>query len=152
DTIGARFRNALAERAKSGVAVRVVYDSLGSLGMTEAFWAPLTIAGGEVREFHSILPIDPTFRWEHLERRDHRKLLVVDGNRGFTGGMNLGAEWLPVSEGGGGWRDDMVEARGPVAQEMRTLFYQTWRRVSRVFPPRDVSPLPRRRTRSVWVL
>jgi cardiolipin synthase len=152
DAVGTRFRDALVEKARAGVVVRVVYDSLGSYGLTEGFWDPLLDAGGDVREFHSIIPLDPSFRWDRVEQRDHRKLLVVDGQNGFTGGINLGLQWLPSDEGGGGWRDDMIQVRGPVAEEMRTLFYRTWRRVSRVFPPRDVARLSKKRTRRVWVL
>ncbi len=152
DAVGERFRDALAKRAKEGVAVRVVYDSLGSLGVTGGFWGPLERAGGAVREFHSVLPFDPAFRWARIEQRDHRKLLVVDGRRGFTGGINLGLQWAPTTEGGEGWRDDMVEVEGIAAEEMRTLFYRTWRRVARKATPTDVRPLARRRTRPVWVL
>src|SRR5262249_31166450 len=152
DAVGARFREALTERARQGVPVRLIYDALGSIGMRPTFWDPLLEAGGDVREYHSVVPFDPSFRWDRVEQRDHRKLLVVDGERGFTGGINLGIQWAPVEDGGAGWRDDMVEAQGPVVQEMRSLFYRTWRRVSRIAPPRDVAPLPRKRTRPVWML
>jgi cardiolipin synthase len=152
DTVGERFRDALADRAREGVVVRVIYDSLGSLGVTSGFWDALLDAGGDVREYHSVLPFDPSFRWDRVEQRDHRKLLVVDGHEGFTGGINLGLQWLPIAEGGEGWRDDMIQARGEAAQEMRTLFYRTWRRISRIIPPLDLRPIARRRSRPVWVL
>jgi cardiolipin synthase len=152
DKVGEEFRDALAVRARDGVLVRVVYDSLGSLGVTSGWWDPLLDAGGDVREYHSILPFDPSFRWDRLEQRDHRKLLVIDGREGFTGGINLGLQWLPIDEGGEGWRDDMIQVRGEVAQEMRTLFYRTWRRVSRIAAPDDLKPITRRRVRPVWVL
>lgn len=152
DKVGERFRDALARRAKEGVTVRVVYDSVGSLGVTDDFWGPLRAAGGDVREYHSVLPFDPSFRWDRIEQRDHRKLLVVDGRIGFTGGINLGVQWLPVEEGGEGWRDDMVQVEGLASEELRTLFYRTWRRVARAKTPPDVRPLPRRKTRPVWVL
>jgi len=152
DKVGERFRDALVTRAKEGVVIRVVYDSVGSLGMTSGFWDPLTAAGADVREYHSVLPFDPSFRWDRIEQRDHRKLLVVDGKEGFTGGINLGLQWLPIDEGGEGWRDDMVQVEGIAAEEMRTLFYRTWRRVARVPTPPGLRPLPRRKTRPVWVL
>lgn len=152
DKVGERFRDALAAKAREGVAVRIVYDSLGSLGVTDGFWDTLVQAGGDVREFHSILPFDPSFRWDRIEQRDHRKLLVVDGTEGFTGGINLGIQWAPVEEGGEGWRDDMIQVEGAAAQEMRTLFYRTWRRVARAETPHDLAPLPRRATRPVYVL
>ncbi len=152
DKVGELFRDALTARAKEGVVVRLIYDSLGSLGVTSGFWDSLLDAGGDVREYHSVLPFDPSFRWDRIEQRDHRKLLVVDRREGFTGGINLGAQWLPIAEGGEGWRDDMVQVRGEVAEEMRTLFYRTWRRVSHIMPPGDLRPLARRRSRPVWVL
>jgi cardiolipin synthase len=152
DKVGERFRDALAARAKEGVVVRVVYDSLGSFGMTSGFWDPLLDAGADVREYHSVLPFDPSFRWDRIEQRDHRKLLVVDAREGFTGGINLGQQWLSIEDGGEGWRDDMVHVRGEVAEEMRTLFYRTWRRVSRIAAPDDLRPLSRRRARPVFVL
>jgi cardiolipin synthase len=152
DAVGERFRDALAARAREGLVVRVIYDSLGSIGVPSGFWDPLFEAGGDVREYHSILPFDPSFRWDRVEQRDHRKLLVVDGRVGLTGGINLGLQWLPIDEGGEGWRDDMVQVQGEAAQEMRTLFYRTWRRISRILPPIDLRPLARRRQRPVWVL
>ena len=152
DRVGVMFRDALVARAKDGILVRVIYDALGSIGMSFGWWDPLLDAGGDVREYHSLVPFNPSFRWDRVEQRDHRKLLVVDGKDGFTGGINLGLQWLSADEGGGGWRDDMVHVRGDAAEELRSLFYRTWRRVSRIPAPRDLRPLPGRRTRPVWVL
>ena len=152
DAVGEMFRDALAVRARQGIVVRVVYDALGSLGMNAGFWNTLVDAGGDVREYHTLVPFAPAFRWNSIEQRDHRKLLVVDGRDGFTGGINLGLQWLSKDEGGGGWRDDMVQVRGEAVEELRTLFYRTWRRVARTPPPPDLRPLARKRTRPVWVL
>lgn len=152
DAVGERFRDALAERARAGARVYVVYDSIGSIGITPAWWRPLFAAGGRAIEYHSISPLDPRFRIDHVELRDHRKLLVVDGRDGFTGGINLSAPWLALAEGGAGWRDDMIEVRGDAAQELRSLFYRTWRKLTREAPPADVPPLSRRHERPVWVL
>ena len=152
DKVGERFREALVERARAGVRVCAIYDSMGSLGVSPAWWRPLFAAGGRAVEFHSISPLDPRFQLERVELRDHRKLLVVDGTDGFTGGINLAAPWLSVREGGAGWRDDVIEARGAAAEELRTLFYRTWRKLTREVPPPDVQPLSRKHTRPVWVL
>jgi cardiolipin synthase A/B len=152
DGVGARFREALAKRAKGGVKVLVIHDAVGSLGINEAWWQNLMSSGGRVAEFHSISPFDPRFRLERIERRDHRKLLVVDGSTGFTGGINLAAPWLTIAEGGAGWRDDMIQVRGAAAQEMRTLFFRTWRKLTGEDPPPDVQPLTRKHPRPVWVL
>lgn len=152
DVVGERFRDALVERAIAGVRVSVIYDSMGSLDLTPEWWRPLMAAGGRVFEYHSISPLDVRFKIDRIERRDHRKLLVIDGYAGFTGGINLTALWLPKEEGGAGWRDDMVEVRGDAAAELRTLFFKTWRKLSGDPLPFDVHPLARHRTRPVWVL
>jgi len=123
DIAGERFRNALTRAALRGVQVRVVYDALGSLNVDLAWWSPVTAAGGEVLEFHPLSPLRREFRLNLVEQRDHRKVLVVDGNIGFAGGINL-----------------------------RTLFYRTRRRLVREPLPADVAPILRAHPRPVWVL
>jgi cardiolipin synthase len=152
DEVGERFREALAERARAGIRVRVIQDAVGSMGVVPAWWRSLTDAGGEVVEYHAVSPLDPRFKIERIELRDHRKMLVVDSHRGFTGGINLATPWLPVDEGGDSWRDDMIEVEGETTQELRTLFYRTWRKLTGQIVPIDVRPLSRRRVRPVWVL
>jgi cardiolipin synthase len=152
DTCGRRFRDALAERARAGVRVRVVYDAVGSLGLPADFFASVERHGGEVLEYHSLSPLRARITLDSLERRDHRKLLAIDGRQAFVGGLNLGREWLAVDDGGEGWRDDVVQVRGPAAEEVRSLFYETWRRKTWSAIPADVHRMPRKRTRPVWVL
>ena len=152
DAVGARFRDALAARARAGVKVCAIYDGIGSMGCTPAWWRPVFAAGGRAVEYHSISPLDRRFRLDRVELRDHRKMLVVDGIDGFTGGINLALPWLPVRDGGAGWRDDMVQVRGEATQELRTLFYRTWRKLTREAPPDDVRPLSRRHKAPVWAL
>jgi cardiolipin synthase len=152
DAAGELFRAALTRAAVRGVVVRVVYDALGSLNISLEWWAILTAAGGEVFEFHPLSPMSRGFNMKLLEQRNHRKVLVVDGVFGFTGGINLSIEWLPEEQGGRGWRDDMIAVQGPAAQELRTLFYRTRRRFVRAPLPADVLPLTRDHARPVWVL
>ncbi len=152
DAVGLRFLDALVERARAGVRVRVIYDAIGSMSITPGFWATLVRAGGEVVPFHAIFPLRNTLTLDVLERRDHRKLLVIDGLLGFTGGINLSRQWLPIEEGGDGWRDDMVGVRGDVAHELRALFFDTWRRATLSMPPADLRPVQKRRKRRVVVL
>ncbi len=152
DTCGALFRDALTERAKAGVTVRVIWDSIGSLGTNESWWQPLVAAGGDVREYHALLSLTKKLELDRIERRDHRKLLVCDGVIGFTGGINLSNQWMPVDQGGEGWRDDNVAVKGPAVTELRALFYETWRRITRQPRPKDVPLFPRHRARPVWVL
>jgi cardiolipin synthase len=152
DTAGERFREALAASARTGARVCVVYDALGSMGTTPAWWRPLFAAGGRAVEYHSLSPLDPRFRLAGVEMRDHRKMLVIDGVHGFTGGINLATPWLPVAEGGAGWRDDVIEVEGDATQELRALFYRTWRQLTRESAPLDVRPLSSGPRRPVWVL
>jgi len=86
-----------------------------------------------------------------LNHRDHRKILVVDEKIGFTGGMNIGDPWLPIEEGGQDWRDDAMEVRGPVAADLRSLFFETWRREGRT-PPAETHRLSRKVSGRVVVL
>jgi cardiolipin synthase len=152
DMVGLRFLDALVARAKSGVRVRVIYDAIGSLSITPGFWAALARAGGEIVPFHAIFPLRNTLTLDVLERRDHRKMLVVDGKIGFIGGINLSREWAPVEEGGGGWRDDVIGVRGDVAVELRALFFDAWRRATLTPPPADVRNMRRRGKHRVFVL
>ncbi len=161
DPVGITFRDALAERAKAGVLVRVLWDAVGSLAITPAFWGPLVDAGGEVREYHPLSPFSPSFRLALMDQRDHRKILVTDRTVGFTGGLNLALPWLPIDAGGEAWRDDMIQVKGHVAEELRTLFYKTWRRIwLRNLPhqfaqpnvPRDLVALSKRPTGRVYVV
>jgi cardiolipin synthase A/B len=152
DRIGRRFLDALVERAAKGIAVRVIYDSLGSRTMNDAFWRPLRDARGEVREYNTILPFRTAFRMSRLGQRDHRKLLVVDGEAGFIGGINIGDEWASTEEGGGGWRDYAAAVRGEVALEMRALFLRTWRRLAIERAPADLAGAMPPKGRSVYVL
>ena len=152
DAAGEAFRAALVRAAHRGVVIRVVYDALGSFAISPEWWKALTDAGGEVLEFHPLSPLRRDFRMKVVEERNHRKVLVVDGVLGFTGGINLSSEWLPVDEGGQGWRDDAIAVRGPAAQELRFLFYRTRRRFVREAYPSDVVSIRRDHTRPVWVL
>lgn len=143
DRVGRQVRDLLVERAKAGVAVRVVYDAFGSIGLPEDFFSPLIDAGGAAIPFHALWPFSRTFRIGRLDQRDHRKILVVDGERMFIGGLNLTVQWHPENDGGGGWRDDVVELIGPTAGEGRSVFFKTWKWLTGEPPPNDVRPLPR---------
>jgi cardiolipin synthase len=152
DKAGLLFIDALAAKAREGVDVRVCYDSIGSIGAPSSMWEPLREAGGQVVEFAPISPLRRRFRFKALNHRDHRKILVVDEKIGVTGGMNIGDPWLPVELGGEDWRDDAIEVRGPVARDLRLLFFETWRREGRTPAPPDVRRLSRRVTGRVVVL
>lgn len=139
DAIGTRFRDALAEAARRGVEVRLVYDSIGAFETSAAFWAPLAEAGAELVEFHPVSKWRN--RWPHtLNRRNHRKLLVADGEIGFCGGINVHDEELPVDQGGAGWRDTHLAIRGPAVRDLHRMFLDSFRYAGGT-PPKDVNRL-----------
>lgn len=124
DAVGTRLRDAMAERARAGVQVRVLIDALGSGKAKPAFWAPLVAAGGEVRLFNP--PRFLKFKPGHLNFRTHRKIVVIDGAHAFTGGINVSAGNSALSSGGAAWRDTHVEFRGAPAQDLQAVFLQDW--------------------------
>lgn len=131
----------LAKRA-AGVAVNVLYDSVGSIGTPPEYFAALRAGGINVCEFNPVNPLKAKFAWR-LNNRDHRKVLVVDGRVAFTGGINISRVYSTGSFGGGrkkadpreGWRDTHVEIRGPAVVEMQKTFLDTWSR-------QNCEPLP----------
>jgi len=142
DSIGVRFRDALTEAASRGVEVRVIFDSIGSLETDPAFWKPLVDAGAETVEFHPLASW--RMHWpDTLNKRDHRKLLVVDGDQGFCGGINIHDEELPLEQDGGGWRDLHVRLLGPAVRELHLMFLDVWRYQEGREPPNLDELLPR---------
>lgn len=129
DTIGQKFAAALAEAAQRGVEVAVIFDAVGSVGASDEMFAELTRAGAQVLEYNPIAPWKRRFRLSRLTRRDHRKILVIDGKTGFTGGINIADYWLSLDEGGAGWRDDMVRIDGPAVAGLSDCFARVWGRL-----------------------
>lgn len=126
DGTGRHFAQALMERARAGVCVRVTYDAVGSFEASEAMFNEMRAAGCEVFVYHPIRPWRGRFSFAGINRRNHRKLLVVDGDCAITGGINLGDPWAPAEQNGGGFRDDAIEVIGPAARDLRVLFYRSF--------------------------
>ena len=127
DAVGKRFFDALTDRASRGIEVFVLYDALGSFGTDTARFEQLIQAGARVAAFNPVRPFAHRFRLGKLTRRNHRKLLIVDGEVAFTGGVNLAQQWASEEEGGESWRDEIVEIRGPVLAELERAFRESWR-------------------------
>src|SRR5215217_8727686 len=123
DEVGHRFADALCEKAAEGVRVRVLYDWFGCLGVPRAFWRRLRSAGVEV---HAANP--PTLGAPlGVMRRDHRKLLAVDGTYASTGGVCIADGWLVTSPDTGlPYRDTAVSVRGPVVADINRAFTSLW--------------------------
>jgi len=139
DATGRRFADALAERARAGVRVRVLYDALGSLGTSHRYWRGLRQAGAEVRAFHPLLAPRPF----ELLQRDHRKLLATDGGWAMIGGLCIGDEWAgDPARGRRPWRDTMVAVAGPAAAALDGAFARIWSRAGPALPPEELAPDP----------
>ena len=120
--IGRRFADALAERARAGVAVHVLLDWVGSSKMEDALLEEMKAAGVQVLKYHPP-------HWAHLGRlnnRTHRKLLVVDGRVGFTGGVGIAEKWTGHAQDPDHWRDTHVRIEGPVVAQMQAVFLDNW--------------------------
>ncbi len=136
--IGQRFADALAERARNGVAVKVMLDWAGSIKMDDALLEQIKAAGVEVHQYRPL-------KWYNLGRlnnRTHRKLLVVDGRVGFTGGVGIADQWEGHAEDPDHWRDLHFRIEGPVVAQFQAAFNDNWIKTTGVvlngadyFPP-----------------
>jgi cardiolipin synthase len=123
DAVGELFGQALAEAAERGVHVKVLYDAVGSWTSRREFFEGLRQRGVDIRSFK---PFSLGRGVRHLLSRDHRKILVVDGEVAFVGGVNIAAQWAPEGKGAG-WRDDVLRIEGPAVHELERRFVATWR-------------------------
>lgn len=142
DATGQRFADALVACAQRGVDVCVVYDAVGSIGADAAMFDRMRAAGCDVREWNPVAPWRARFQVATINRRDHRKVLVVDNRIAITGGINIADLWAPVESGGDGWRDDAVLLEGNVAARLRDSFLDIWGRLEGRRPRLDTSALP----------
>lgn len=124
DGTGREFVAAMTERARAGVAVRLIYDWMGALGVgTRKLLQPLIAAGGQVRCFNRPR-FDSPFGWL---TRDHRKMVAVDSKVGYVTGLCVSDKWLGDARRGiAPWRDTGIEIRGPVVADIERAFAQTW--------------------------
>ncbi|HUG89301.1 MAG TPA: cardiolipin synthase, partial [Planctomycetaceae bacterium] len=139
---GTRLRDLLIERARAGVTVRFLYDGIGSMWLTRSFLKPMRDAGIRVAAF---MPWK-RFRFWSLNLRNHRKIVIVDGLTGFTGGMNIGDEYIGRNPALGYWRDTHLKLAGPTVLQLQQIFVEDWYYATGeeltqpdVFPPPDES-------------
>lgn len=122
DDIGREFVDALSERARAGVKVQVLLDWVGSNKIDKNYLTTLEQAGAEVKMYRPL-------RWYNIGRinnRTHRKLLVVDGRIGFTGGVGIAAQWTGNAQGPEHWRDSHFRVEGPVVAQMQATALANW--------------------------
>ena len=120
--IGQKFADALAERARAGVKVKVMLDWAGSIKMEGALLEEMQSAGVEVHQYRPL-------RWYNLGRlnnRTHRKLLVVDGKIGFTGGVGIADQWEGDAQDVDHWRDMHFRIEGPAVSQIQAAFNDNW--------------------------
>ena len=137
ESIGREFADALSERARAGVKVHVLLDWIGSVKFEERYLDDMHKAGVEVERFHKP-------HWSRLPRlnnRTHRKLLVIDGRLGFTGGVGIADQWRGNAQDEDHWRDTHFRVAGPVVAQMQAVFTDNWTKAtSRVLHGADYFP------------
>jgi len=124
DVTGTRLRDLLIERAEAGVEIRVLVDGFGSSNAHDRFWQPLRDAGGQVRRFNEVT----LMRWRPrmVNFRTHRKIVVLDGIVGFTGGMNVTDVHTSDVSNEAAWRDTHLEIRGHAVKGLQMVFFEDW--------------------------
>ncbi|HSI15275.1 MAG TPA: phospholipase D-like domain-containing protein [Chthoniobacter sp.] len=123
DSVGNQFRDALCERARAGVHVRVLLDGIGSgTNFSDDDEKTLRDAGCEFAYYH------PTRSWrvDKMNRRSHRRIMIVDGRVGFTGSVGFANSWAGHAESPDHWRDIQMKLEGPIVAKLQGAFQQHW--------------------------
>jgi cardiolipin synthase len=123
DDLGKRVKSALIERAKAGVKIYFLYDKIGSVGLARSFARDMRAAGVHVGIFRVSRGWLNRF---HINFRNHRKIVVVDGEKSWVGGHNLGDEYLGKGTRFSSWRDTHVKMNGPVTLAVQLSFVEDW--------------------------
>ncbi|MBA4142445.1 MAG: cardiolipin synthase [Nitrosospira sp.] len=135
--IGRDFANALSERACNGVKAHIILDWVGCQKMEESTIRKMRDAGVEIEKYHPL----KWYNWRRLNNRTHRKILVVDGKTGFTGGAGIADQWCGHAEGPDNWRDTHYQVEGPVVAQLQAAFTDNWMKVKGdVLHSRDYFP------------
>ena len=124
--IGREFAKALTERAAAGVKVNLLLDWVGSAKIDESYLEEMKRAGVRIEKFHPVA----WYSLGRLNNRTHRKLLVVDGQTGFTGGVGIAPQWVGSAQDADHWRDSHFEVQGPVVAQMQAVFVDNWTKTS----------------------
>jgi cardiolipin synthase A/B len=123
DATGRIFQKALIEKAKAGVQVRLLYDGIGSIKLNENYLRILQDGG----VCHAcFFPLRPAFMKKRMNYRNHRKILVVDGLKGFIGGINVGDEYIGKNQRLGYWRDTHMMIQGDAVYRLQEVFLKDW--------------------------
>jgi cardiolipin synthase A/B len=140
--IAGEMATALAERCRAGVAVNVLLDAVGSSQMPRQYWTKLEDAGCQIAWFHSLNP----FAIKRINHRNHRRILVIDGRVGFTGGTGVGERWTGDGRQPEHWRQTDVRVEGPIVRSLQAAFAENWRDTTGILLGGDrYFPSPERR-------
>ncbi|MDB5083536.1 MAG: clsA, partial [Bacilli bacterium] len=123
DQIGNQLRQLLIDKAQQGVQVRVLYDAIGSNRLKPTFIESLKLAGVEIAAF---LPIRFPFPSSKINYHDHRKMVIVDGQVGFIGGLNFGDQYMTGGKHFASWRDTHLRIAGEAVYLLQELFFTDW--------------------------
>ncbi|WP_252187720.1 cardiolipin synthase [Anaeromonas frigoriresistens] len=123
DNIGNEIKDILIQKAKEGLEVKFIYDSVGSWRLGKAYINALKNVGVEVVGY---LPVFLPGLSRELNYRNHRKIIVIDGKIGFTGGINIGDEYLGKDKKMGFWRDTHMKIEGEAVYELQNIFINDW--------------------------
>src|SRR5438045_7662144 len=121
--IAREMAEALAERCRAGVGVNVLVDAIGSNKMPKPLRKMLSASGCHFARYHSVNP----FALKRFNHRNHRRILVVDGRVGFTGGTGVGTKWTGDGRRPGHWRQTDVRVEGPIVRHLQAVFAENWR-------------------------
>jgi len=127
DSIGQKLKDLLIKKANEGVEVRIIYDRLGSLSLKGSYKSELRASGVEIKSYGNIIRSIINGK---LNNRNHRKIVIVDGKIGFTGGINIGDEYLGRDNTIGNWKDVLVKIKGEATNDMQRVFLDDWYYVS----------------------
>ncbi|WP_110927891.1 cardiolipin synthase [Bacillus massiliglaciei] len=127
DELGKKLVELLTKKAKEGLKVRILYDEMGSRKMTKGFFKEFRAAGGRVEAF---FPSKLKFINLRLNFRNHRKLVIIDGEIGYVGGFNVGDEYLGLDPKFGYWRDTHLRVKGSSVYAIQTRFILDWNQAS----------------------
>ena len=122
ESIGKEFSEALSERARAGVKVHVMLDFMGSIKMDLAQIDAMKAAGVQVQRYHK--PV--WWKLARMNNRTHRKLLIIDGKTGFTGGVGIADQWRGNAQDEDHWRDSHFRVEGPAVGQMQAVFNDNW--------------------------
>lgn len=123
DEIGTIFQNALIDKAKQGVTVRLMYDGIGSIKLSDNYIHKLRAGGVHCACF---FPLRPSFWKKRMNYRNHRKIVIVDGRVGFIGGINIGDEYIGRHPRLGFWRDTHLRIEGDAVYRLQEVFLKDW--------------------------